>query len=138
MYTGSSFQPAGQGVNSSAIKDSLMRESAFRPQTGTFGGDRAAADFAKGMQATNAANVSRDMARSNAKTFGQRQEQGQQMAQQWGRAQMARFKQLNSQKSQQSSLAQKLLEDQINMQSDWNVGLVNMHRYPGVETRFFD
>lgn len=113
-----------------------MRESAFTPHTGTAGGDRAAADFARGMSFSNSANASRDMDRQNATTFGKRQEAGQEMSQQWGKAQMARYKQLTSQRTQQSSLAQRLLEDQINMQSDWNVGLVNMGR-SGVTTTAF-
>jgi hypothetical protein len=129
-----SYFSAPQSVNQPSIRNSLMRESAFTPQTGTAGGDRAAADFAKGMSFGNAASVGRDMARQNADTFGKRQAQGQQMSQQWGQSQMAKYKQLTQQRTQQSSLAQRLLEDQINMQSDWNVGLVNMGR-SGITTR---
>jgi transposase len=86
------------------------------------------------MQFGNAAAVSRDMDTQNAKVFGERQQQSEQMNQNWGQMQMSRFKQLNSQRSQQSSLAQKLLEEQLGMASDWNVGLVRMGRWAPTTT----
>lgn len=118
--------PLGQAVNAGAIRDGLLRDSAYKPQTGTFTGDRAASDFAKQNQFASAAQMGRDMARSNAQVFGQRQQQGEQMAQQWAQAQMARFRGLSNQRGQQSSLAMKLLEDQIGLQSQWQTQLIGM------------
>lgn len=120
--------PVGQGVNADSIRRGLLAESEYKPQTGTFGGDRAASDFARSMQYSNAAQVGRDLAKGNAQSFNQRQQQGQQMAQQWAQAQMGRFKSLMQQKSQQSALAARLLEQQIGMQSDWQTGLIGMMR----------
>lgn len=124
----------GPAVNSGSIRQSLMAESAFTPHSGTAGGNRAASDLARQMRFGNAASVSRDMDKQNAKTYGERQGQAEQMHQNWGQMQMSRFKQLNSQQSQQSSLAQKLLEEQIGMASDWNVGLVRMGRWTPTTT----
>jgi hypothetical protein len=118
--------PIGQAINSDSIRQGLLRESAFKPQTGTFSGDRAAQDFAKQNQFAASAQMGRDMARTNAQVFGQQQQQGEQMHQQWKQAQMSRFKGLSNQRAQQSSLAMKLLEDQINMQSDWQTRLIGM------------
>lgn len=116
----------GQAVNAGSIRQGLLRESAFTPNTGTATGDRAAADFAKQQQFSADARMGRDLARANAKTFNDQQQQGEQMAQRWKQAQMSRFKSLMGQRSQQSTLAQKLLEDQIGMQSDWQTRLIGM------------
>lgn len=116
----------GQGVNAGSIRDSLLKGSAFTPNTGTATGDRAAGDFAKGLAYSNAAQVGRDVAKSNAQMGNQQMQQGEQMHQQWRQAQMGRYKQLMGQRNQQSSLAAKLLEQQIGLQSDWQTGLIGM------------
>lgn len=116
----------GQGINPSSIRDSLLQGSAFTPHTGTATGDRAVSDYAKGMAFSNAAQAGRDVAKSNAEMGNQRMQQGEQMHQQWAQAQMQRYKSLLGQRSQQSTLAQKLLEDQIGMQNQWQTGLIGM------------
>jgi hypothetical protein len=118
----------GQGVNSGSLKRGLLQESAFTPKTGTATGDRAASDYARGMQYANVSQMDRDMAKSNATMNSQQRQQGEQMRQQWGQAQMSRYKQLMGQRSQQSSLAAKLLENQINLQSEWQTRLIGMMR----------
>jgi hypothetical protein len=80
------------------------------------------------MQYANVSQMDRDMAKSNATMNSQQRQQGEQMRQQWGQAQMSRYKQLMGQRSQQSSLAAKLLENQINLQSEWQTRLIGMMR----------
>jgi hypothetical protein len=116
----------GQAVNAGDIRRGLLTDSAYTPRTGTATGDRAASDFAKGMQFSNVAQVNRDLQKSNAQAYGQRQRQGEEMAQQWGRAQMDRFRSRSGQRSRQSSLAMKLLEDHIGMSSDLQTRLIGM------------
>jgi len=113
-------------MNAGWLKQGLLSDSTHKPQTGTATGDRAAADFAKQTQFANAANMDRGMAKANAQTYGQRQQQSEQMGQQWRQAQMQRFRSLSNQKSQQSAFAMKLLESQIGMQSDWQNSLIGM------------
>lgn len=120
--------PVGQGVNADSIRRGLLAESEYKPNTGTFGGDRAASDFARSQQFANAAQIGRDLEKGNAQSFNQRQQQGQQMAQQWAQAQTSRFRSLLGQKSKQSELAARILEQQIGMQSDWQNGLIGMLR----------
>lgn len=116
----------GQGVNAGSIRDSLLKGSAFTPNTGTATGDRATSDYAKGLAYSSAAQSDRDLSKLNAQTGNQRMQQGEQMNQQWRHAQMGRYKQLMGQRNQQSSLAAKLLEQQIGLQSDWQTGLLGM------------
>lgn len=116
----------GPAINSASIRQGLLSESGFKPNTGTAGGDRAAQDFARQQQYAATAKMNRDMAKSNAQTYGQRQQQGEQMAQAWKNAQMQRMKSLMGYKSQQTSYAAKLLESQINRQSDWETSLIGM------------
>jgi hypothetical protein len=80
------------------------------------------------MQYSNVAQMERDTAKSNAETNSQQMQQGEQMRQQWAQSQMGRYKQLMGQRSQQSSLAAKLLEQQIGMQSEWQTRLIGMMR----------
>lgn len=116
----------GQGVNSGSIKQGLLKESAFTPKTGTFTGDQAVNDYAKGMQFANAAQMGRDSMKSNAQMGNQQMQQGEQIHQQWRQAQMGRHRQLMGQNNQQSSLAAKLLENQISMQNEWQTRLIGM------------
>lgn len=117
----------GQSVNTSSIRQGLLKESsAFTPKTGTFTGDQAVNDYAKGMAFSNAAQVNRDSTKSNADIGNKQMQQGEQMHQQWRQAQMGRYKQLMGQRNQQSSLAAKLLEQQIGLQSDWQTSLIGM------------
>lgn len=118
----------GVGVNPGAIRQSLLQGSAFTPRTGTSDGDRAVNDFSRGMQYSNVAQMERDTAKSNAETNSQQMQQGEQARQQWAQSQMGRYKQLMGQRSQQSSLAAKLLEQQIGMQSEWQTRLIGMMR----------
>jgi hypothetical protein len=80
------------------------------------------------MQYSNVAQMERDTAKSNAETNSQQMQQGEQARQQWAQSQMGRYKQLMGQRSQQSSLAAKLLEQQIGMQSEWQTRLIGMMR----------
>lgn len=116
----------GQAVNAADIRRGLLTDSTYRPDTGTATGDRAAGDFSRSMQYSNVAQVNRDLQKTNAQVYGQRQRQGEEMGQQWGRAQMDRFRSLMGQRSRQSSLAMKLLEEQIGMTSDWQSRLIGM------------
>ena len=116
----------GVGVNPGSIKQSLLQGSAFTPHTGTATGDRAVGDAVKGMAYSNYANMDRDMAKSNAQMNSQQMQQGEQMHQQWAQSQMGRYKQLLGQRNQQSSLAAKLLEQQIGMNSEWQTRLIGM------------
>ena len=116
----------GVGVNPGSIKQSLLQGSAFTPNTGTKDGNRGVEDFTRGMQYSNVAQMERDTAKSNASMNSEQKQKGEQMRQQWGQAQMSRYKQLLGQRSQQSSLASKLLEQQINMQSEWQTRLIGM------------
>jgi len=118
----------GVGVNPGSIKQSLLQGSAFTPHTGTGDGDRAVGDAVKGMAFANSAQMDRDMAKSNATMNSQQMEQGEQMRQQWRQAHMGRYKQLMGQRNQQSSLAAKLLEQQIGLNSDWQTSLIGMMR----------
>lgn len=119
---------SGQTVNSGSIKDSLLKGSAFTPQTGTATGDRAASDYAKGMSFSNAAELDRDLEKGNAQASFKQSQQGEQMRQKWGQSQMNRFKQLVGQKTQQSTFATKLLTDQIGMDTEWRTRLIGMMR----------
>ena len=121
-----SMSSNGQGVNSGSLRQGLLKESAFTPHTGTATGDRAANDYAKGMAFSNAAQLNHDTMKSNAQMGNQHMQQGEQMHQQWRQAQMGRYKQLMGQRNQQSSLAAKLLEQQIGMQGDWQTSLIGM------------
>ena len=117
----------GQGISTGSIRQGLLKESsAFTPKTGTATGDRAASDYAKGMAFSNAAQVNRDSMKANADMGNKQAQQGEQMGQQWRQAQMGRYKQLMGQRNQQSSLAAKLLEQQIGLQSDWQTSLIGM------------
>lgn len=117
----------GQGISTGSIRQGLLKESsAFTPKTGTATGDRAASDYAKGMAFSNAAQVNRDSMKANADMGNKQSQQGEQMGQQWRQAQMGRYKQLMGQRNQQSSLAAKLLEQQIGLQSDWQTSLIGM------------
>jgi hypothetical protein len=117
----------GQGISTGSIRQGLLKESsAFTPKTGTATGDRAASDYARGMAFSNAAQVNRDSMKANADMGNKQAQQGEQMGQQWRQAQMGRYKQLMGQRNQQSSLAAKLLEQQIGLQSDWQTSLIGM------------
>lgn len=118
----------GQGVNSASIKDSLLKGSAFTPQTGTATGDRAVSDYARGLAFSNSAEMDRDLEKSNAQTNSRQVQQGEQMRQKWGVSQMNRYKQLVGQKNQQSTFATKLLTDQIGMNTEWRTRLIGMMR----------
>jgi hypothetical protein len=115
-----------QGVNAGSIKQSLLQGSAFTPRTGTATGDRAVDDLSKGLAFSNAAQVDRDVSKSNAEMGNKQMQQGEQMNQQWRQAQMGRYKQLMGQRNQQSSFAAKLLEQQIGLQSDWQTGHIGL------------
>lgn len=117
----------GQGVNTGSLRQGLLKESsAFTPNTGTATGDRAANDYAKGMAFSNAAQVNHDTMKANAEMGNTQAKQGEQMGQQWRQAQMGRYKQLMGQRNQQSSLAAKLLEQQIGLNSEWQTSLIGM------------
>jgi hypothetical protein len=117
----------GQGINAGSLRQGLLKESsAFTPNTGTATGDRAANDYSKGMAFSNAAQMNHDMAKADSKMNSQQMQQGEQMGQQWRQAQMGRYKQLMGQRNQQSSLAAKLLEQQIGLNSEWQTSLIGM------------
>lgn len=116
----------GQAVNTGSLLSGLTKESAVNANTGTATGDRAVNDAAKGQLYANQANMAHGMAQQNAEIKGQRLGQKEQMAQAWSQSQMQRYKSLSQQRSQQSSLAQKLLADQIGMDSQYQTSLIGM------------
>jgi hypothetical protein len=116
----------GQAVNSGGLLAGLTKESQVNANTGTATGVRAVQDQAKSMLYANKANMAHGLAKQNAETKGQRIGQKEQMAQAWSQAQMQRYKSLSQQRSQQSTLAQKLLEEQIGMNSQWQASLIGM------------
>jgi hypothetical protein len=116
----------GQAVNTGGLLSGLTAESGVKANTGTATGDRAVQDFAKGQLYQNQANMQRSLATQNAKTNTERVRQGEQMAQAWNQAQMAQYQSLSQQRSQQTSLAQKLLEERIGMQNQWQTSLIGM------------
>ena len=116
----------GQAVNTGSLLSGLTADSQVKANTGTATGDRAVQDFAKGQLYQNQANMQRGLDTQNAKTNTDRMQQGEQMGQAWSQAQMARYGQLSKQRSQQTSLAQKLLEDQIGLQSQWQTSTIGM------------
>jgi hypothetical protein len=122
----SPFSTSGQSINAGSLLAGLTKDSQFNANTGTKTGDRAAQDFAKSQLYASQADFGRNMALQNAKTNTERMAQGEQMAQQWSQAQMNRFQGLTRQRSQQSSLASKLLQDQIGMQNEWQTRLIGM------------
>jgi len=117
----------GQGISTGSIRQGLLKESsAFTPNTGSVTGNQAVDDYAKGMAFSNAAQVNRDSMKANATMGNKQAQQGEQMGQQWRQAQMGRYKQLMGQRNQQSSLAAKLLEQQIGLNSEWRTSLIGM------------
>jgi hypothetical protein len=124
----SNVQTNGQAVNPASLLSGLTRESQVNANTGTATGDRAVQDYAKGMLYANRAALGRSSATQNAKTNMERMSQGEQMNQAWSQAQMNRFKSMSQQKSQQSSLAQSLLAQQIGLNSQWQTSVLGMMR----------
>lgn len=118
----------GQAVNAGSLLSGLTKESQVKANTGTATGDQAVQDFSKSQLYQNQANMQRGLETQNAKTNTERMSQGEQMAQSWNQAKMAQYKNLSQQRSQQSSLAMKLLEERIGMQSQWQTGLIGMMR----------
>ena len=116
----------GQAVNSGGLLAGLTKESQVNANTGTATGDRAVQDQAKSMLYANKANMAHGLAKQNAETKGQRIGQKEQMAQAWSQAQMQRYRSLSQQRSQQSTLAQKLLEEQIGMKSQFDTSVIGM------------
>jgi hypothetical protein len=116
----------GQAVNSGGLLAGLTKESGVNANTGTATGNQAVKDAAKSQLYANKANMAHGLAKQNAEIKGQRIGQKEQMAQAWSQAQMQRYKSLSQQRSQQSTLAQKLLEEQIGMNSQWQTSLIGM------------
>jgi hypothetical protein len=116
----------GQAVNAGNILAGLTRDSQVQAHTGTATGDRGVQDFAKGQLYQNQANTGRDLTKLNAKINTERMGQREQMAQAWNQAQMNQYKSLSGQRSQQSTLAQRLLEEQIGLNSQWQTSAIGM------------
>jgi hypothetical protein len=116
----------GQAVNYSGLLSGLTADSQVKANTGTATGDRAVQDFAKGQLYQNKADLGRNVAKQNAQTNTERMGQGEQMAQAWNQAKMAQYKNLSQQRSQQSTLAQRLLSEQIGLQNQWQTSLIGM------------
>ena len=116
----------GQAVNTGSLLSGLTAESQVKPNTGTATGDQAVKDRAKSNLFQNQAEMQYGLEMQNAKTNTARVQQGEQMAQAWSQAQMAQYQNLSRQRSQQTSLAQKLLEDRIGLQSQWETSTIGM------------
>jgi hypothetical protein len=116
----------GQAVNTGSLLSGLTAESQVKPNTGTATGDQAVKDRAKSNLFQNQADMKYGLEMQNAKTNTARVQQGEQMAQAWSQAQMAQYQNLSRQRSQQTSLAQKLLEDRIGLQSQWETSTIGM------------
>jgi hypothetical protein len=116
----------GQAVNTGSLLSGLTRDSQYNANTGTATGNRAVQDFAKANLYQNQADLNRSATKQNAQTNTERMGQKEQMGQAWNQAHMAQYKGLVNQRSQQSTLAQKLLEEQIGMQNQWQTSLIGM------------
>ena len=116
----------GQAVNAGSLLSGLTAESQVKANTGTATGDRAVQDFAKGQLYRNQADLGRNVAKQNAQTNTERMGQGEQMAQAWNQAKMAQYKNLSQQRSQQSTLAQRLLGERIGLQNQWDTSVIGM------------
>lgn len=116
----------GQAVNAGSLLSGLTAESQVKANTGTATGNRAVQDFAKGQLYQNQADLGRNVAKQNAQTNTERMGQGEQMAQAWNQAKMAQYKNLSQQRSQQSTLAQRLLEERIGLQNQWQTSVIGM------------
>ena len=116
----------GQAVNAGSLLSGLTAESQVNANTGTATGNRAVQDFAKGQLYQNQADLGRNVAKQNAQTNTERMGQGEQMAQAWNQAKMAQYKNLSQQRSQQSTLAQRLLGEQIGLQNQWQTSVIGM------------
>ena len=116
----------GQAVNAGSLLSGLTAESQVKANTGTAAGDRAVQDFAKGQLYRNQADLGRNVAKQNAQTNTERMGQGEQMAQAWNQAKMAQYKNLSQQRSQQSTLAQRLLGERIGLQNQWQTSVIGM------------
>ena len=122
----SNVSTKGQAVNTGSLLSGLTAESQVKPNTGTATGDQAVKDRAKANLFQNQADMQYGLEMQNAKTNTARVQQGEQMAQAWNQAQMAQYQNLSRQRSQQTSLAQKLLEDRIGLQSQWETSTLGM------------
>jgi hypothetical protein len=122
----SNVNTKGQAVNTGSLLSGLTAESQVKPNTGTATGDQAVKDRAKSNLFQNQADMQYGLEMQNAKTNTARVQQGEQMAQAWNQAQMAQYQNLSRQRSQQTSLAQKLLEDRIGLQSQWETSTIGM------------
>ena len=118
----------GQSVNKGNILAGLNAESAYKPNTGTATGDRAAKDLAKSSLFAARATVGRGADKQNAKVHMERQQQKEQLTQQGRAARMQRYQQDSQQAVSQMDLAARLRQGQIDMQNQWQLGLLGLLR----------
>jgi hypothetical protein len=124
----SSMPSGGQSVNKGNILAGLNAESAYKPNTGTATGDRAAKDLAKSSLFAARATVGRGADKQNAKVHMERQQQKEQLTQQGRAARMQRYQQDSQQAVSQMDLAARLRQGQIDMQNQWQLGLLGLLR----------
>lgn len=126
------YQPTmnanGQAVNKGNLLSGLTRESTVKANTGTATGDQAVQDFAKSQMFNARATMGRDVEKKNAQTQSQRQQQYEQMTQQGRQQRLNRYQQASQQAVSQMGLANQMQRDQIDLQSQWRMGLLNLLR----------
>lgn len=118
----------GQAVNRQSILSALTRESKPTTGAGTQTGDRAVQDAAKSRLYSAQANMSRDMDKANAQAQLQQQQKAEALTQQGRQVRLQGYQQAANQATSQRALATRMMEDQINLNSQWMTSLIGMLR----------
>jgi hypothetical protein len=124
----SSIQANGQALNKGSLLAGLTRESAVKPNTGTATGDQAVKDFAKSQTSSAQAQMGRALEKQGAEIQWNKQQAKEQQTQQGRTARMNRYQQSSQQAVSQMDLAARMRQAQIDMQSQWQTGLLGLLR----------
>lgn len=124
-YT-SPMQANGQFINKGNLLSGLRHDSATQANTGTQTGNRAVQDFAKGQLYQNQANLGRQAETKGNQMQAQAAAQKEQLTQQGRSNRLNRYQQLTGQSVDQMNLANRLMQNQIEMQSQWRAGLLGL------------
>jgi hypothetical protein len=122
------MQANGQAVNKGNLLSGLTRESAVNANTGTATGNQAVQDAAKSQLFAAQATMGRDIDKQNATAQAQRQQQREALTQQGRQQRLQRYQQSSQQAVSQMGLANQMQRDQIDLQSQWKLGLLNLIR----------
>lgn len=124
-YT-SPMQANGQAINKGNLLQGLRHDSAIQPKTGTATGDRAAQDFSKGQLYQGQAMLGRQAETKNNELQTKMAGQKEQLTQQGRSSRLNRYQQLTGQSVDQMGLANRMLQNQIEMQNQWRTGLIGL------------